>query len=101
MVPAFEKSTDPAWFACSARQTPIRIQARAVRRCGELLKTYNAKGARTDKPNQGAMVRSQKEAATKAGMSRGQRETAVRVANVPDFKAPLDGRKKPRRSGAE
>ncbi len=65
------------------RKMADRIQARAVQRCGQLLKTFNAPGARTDKPNNGTVVRSQKEAATQAGMSQRQRETAVRVANVP------------------
>ena len=57
-----------------------RIQARAVRRCGELLKLYNSKGARTDKPRDGAAPRSQKEAANGAGISERQRKTAVRMA---------------------
>ena len=59
-----------------------RIQARAVRRCGELLKQHKSPGARTDLPNNGAVARSQKEAGDNAGLSQRQRETAIGVANV-------------------
>ena len=65
------------------RKLADRIQSRAVRCCGDLLKVYRAPGTRTDKPNTGTVARSQKEAATEAGMSQRQRETAVSVANVP------------------
>src|SRR4051794_13750686 len=66
----------------SLRLMADRIQARAIRRCGELLKQYFAAGARTDKPRAGAHPRlSQKEVASKAGMSKNQQKTAVRVAN--------------------
>lgn len=58
-----------------------RIQARAVRRCGELLKTFNSQGRR--EPIEGTRNKSMAEAATDAGMSHRQRATAVRVANVP------------------
>jgi hypothetical protein len=70
-----------------------RIQARAIRRCGELLKTFNSPGARTDQPSDGAVIRSQREAADQAGMSDRQRVTAVRVANVPEdhFEAVVEG----------
>ena len=61
-----------------------RIQARAIRRCGELLKTFNAPGARTDhKPQDGAAPRSATEAAERAGLSARQHKTAVAVAAVP------------------
>lgn len=66
------------------RKMADRIQARAVRRCGELLKQYKSPGARTDLPNNGTVARSQKEAAKKAGISQRQRETAIGVAKVPD-----------------
>ena len=60
-----------------------RIQARAIRRCGELLKAITpAKnqhdGAKGDAPP------SRTKAATNAGMSRDQKRTALRVANVPE-----------------
>lgn len=76
------------------RKHADRIQARAVRRCGELLKTFNSPGARTDQPDEGAHTRlTQKQAAIDAGLSDHQRVTAVRVANVPepDFEAAIDG----------
>ena len=57
-----------------------RIQGRAVRRAGELLKQFNNERARTDL-NEGALT--QKKAAAAAGMSDHQRVQAVRVANVP------------------
>lgn len=60
-----------------------RIQGRAVRRAGELLKTFNNQGARTDQLIEGAHKKSQGEVAREAGMSRHQAVTAVRVANVP------------------
>lgn len=62
------------------RKLADRIQARAVRRCGELLKTFNNERARTDL-DKGALT--QRHAAAEAGMSLHQQRTAVRVANVP------------------
>jgi hypothetical protein len=62
----------------------MRIQSRAVRRCGELLKTFDAQGKRTDKLSNGDDTKwSQREAAERAGISKRQQVTAVRVANVP------------------
>lgn len=58
-----------------------RIQARALRRGGELLKqVYPANGARTDL----GTVPTRGDAAEAAGMSERQRKTALRVANVPE-----------------
>jgi len=59
-----------------------RIQARAIQRCGELLKEFdarpiNAKEGRSD------LLISQEQAATDAGLSERQRKTAVRVADIP------------------
>jgi hypothetical protein len=62
------------------RNLADRIQGRAVRRAGELLKQFNNERARTDL-NEGALT--QKKAAAAAGMSDHQRVQAVRVANVP------------------
>jgi hypothetical protein len=68
----------------SLRKMADRIQARAVRRCGELLKQFDGQGQRTDKLMDGAVHKfTQKEAAQSAGMSERQVKTAVRVANVP------------------
>jgi hypothetical protein len=62
----------------------LRIQARATRRCGELVKTFQTgpKGGRPKNGN-GTDPVSQREAAKDAGMSERQIKTAVRVANVP------------------
>lgn len=68
----------------SLRKLADRIQARAVRRCGELLKTFDARGRPSEK-NDGAVTNiSQRDAASSAGISERQRVTAVRVANVPE-----------------
>jgi hypothetical protein len=67
------------------RSMADRIRARAVRRLGELLKLYDAQGQRTDKLSDGADTKlSQKEMAERAGISKRQQVTAVRVANVPE-----------------
>ena len=65
-----------------------RIQARAIRRCGELLREFKQdpknnlkKGSRSgDAPTS----ESQREIAKNAGLSKDQEVTAVRVANVPE-----------------
>jgi hypothetical protein len=63
------------------RVMAVRIQARAMRRCGELLKQIEPQpGKRTDKPNDGTVTRS--EAAEHAGLSERQKVTALRVASV-------------------
>ncbi|MEQ8441468.1 MAG: hypothetical protein RIM33_02720 [Alphaproteobacteria bacterium] len=62
------------------RRKTDRIQARAIRRCGELLKQFDARGSHMK--NNGTVV-SQRQAVDEAGLSQRQRETAVRVANVP------------------
>jgi hypothetical protein len=75
-----------------------RIQARAVRRMGELLKKFDAKGKRTDKPAKGDHGKlSQREAARQAGLSEHQQLQAVRVANVPQekFNAAVESEKPP------
>lgn len=65
----------------------LRIRARALRRCGELLKTFQTgpKGGAPTKNNGTAAdtVISQRQAAEQAGMSKRQEVTAVRVADVP------------------
>lgn len=61
----------------------LRIQARAVRRCGELLKAFQAPGARTDKPTAHEGERfTQRQIAQQYGISPKRELTAVRVANV-------------------
>ena len=69
------------------RKLADRIQARAIRRCGELLKQIEpANGARTDiEPRAGDLPKlTRTEAAESAGLSEHQRKTALRVASVPD-----------------
>jgi hypothetical protein len=71
----------------SLRTMADRIQARAVRRMGELYKTFNAQGQRTDQLKEGALQKlTQKEVAKSAGISEHQAKQAVRVANVPEEK---------------
>ena len=78
-------------------KTAIRIQSRAIRRCGELLKEYQAPGARTDKPSNGDGTRSQRQAAEQAGMSKRQEVTARRLASSPekDFEAAVESNNPP------
>jgi hypothetical protein len=71
----------------SLRRMADRIQARAVRRMGELYKTFNAQGQRTDQLKEGALQKlTQKEVAESAGISEHQAKQAVRVSNVPEEK---------------
>ena len=61
-----------------------RIKLRALSRAGELLKTFEAKGKRTDlEPTTGTGGKwSQRDVAKASGLSERQQITAVRVANV-------------------
>jgi hypothetical protein len=71
----------------SLRKMADRIQARAIRRCGELLRQIEpARGTRTDlEPQEGTLPRLTREsAATDAGLSEHQRKTALRVAAIPE-----------------
>ena len=81
----------------SMRKLADRIQARAIRRAGELMRVFHAPGARTDQPSDGAVPRSQAEAGRQAGLSERQIKTAVRVANVPeaDFEAAVESEAPP------
>ena len=74
----------------------IRIRARAVRRAGELLKQFDARGGDQSK-SVSADTFGQREAAEQAGMSKRQQVTAVRVANVPeqDFTEQVESAKPP------
>ncbi len=68
----------------SLRKLADRIQARAISRMGELLKTFQNPGARTDLPSGDAPTKmTQRQAAANAGVSKDQEVTAIRVANVP------------------
>jgi len=81
----------------SLRVMAVRIQARAIRRCGELLKQIEPRpGTRTDiEPGRGAPTRLQ--AAGNAGLSRDQMHTALRVAAVPgdEFDAAVESESPP------
>jgi len=81
-----DKAEALASYARQANDTTMRkladrIQARAIRRAGELLKQYDARG---DHLKIEGTHNSQKQAATDAGLSEYQTATAVRVANVPE-----------------
>lgn len=72
-----------------------RIQGRAVRRVGELLKHFQSPGGRPSKTPVGthpSFPPSQRQAAADAGMSEHQEKTAVRVANIPaaEFDAAME-----------
>jgi hypothetical protein len=66
-------------------KTASRIKARAVDRCGQLLKQFKTgpEGGRPKENGGGAPTVSQARAARAAGLSKDQEVTAVRVANVP------------------
>jgi len=69
----------------SLRKMADRIQARAIRRAGELLKQIEpAKNQHVANARDGTGPRTRHEAATDAGLSERQRKTALRVANVPE-----------------
>jgi len=61
----------------------VRIKARAIRRCGKLLETFQSPGGRPSKTKAAGGHSSQRKAGTDAGLSERQIKTAVRVANVP------------------
>ena len=66
----------------------VKIQARAIKRCGELLREFKpGKGGRpkkNGKPGGELPLVSRAQAARDAGMSRDQKRTALRVASIPD-----------------
>lgn len=72
----------------------MRVHARAIDRCGELLKEIPpAHGARDGKRQEGALPPlSRSQAATDAGLSEHQRKTALRIANIPkeEFEAAVE-----------
>jgi hypothetical protein len=84
----------------SLQKMAVRIQGRAIRRCGELLKFFKSVGGRPTAEEKlvGAPPPvSQKTVGTEAGMSKDQMVTAVRVANVPakDFERQMASEKPP------
>jgi hypothetical protein len=86
------------------RKLADRIHARAVRRCGELLKQLdgrqgqNLPGAESgDAGDASTSIMTRREAAEQAGLSKDQQVTAVRVANVPagEFEQAVESDKPP------
>ena len=70
----------------SLRTLATRIQARAIRRCGELLKQIEKAANQHEaaaRARDGAGPSSRKAAAGSAGLSERQQKTAMRVASVP------------------
>lgn len=66
------------------RRHADRIQARAIRRCGELLKQFDGRGGDQSESKPAlTSAPTQRQAAAQAGLSLHQQRTAVRVANVP------------------
>jgi hypothetical protein len=81
----------------SLHKMAVRIQARAIQRCGQLLnKIEKTQGGR---PKTGASLTpvSRKQAARDAGLSEYERNTALRVANIPDdqFDLQVEGEQPP------
>ena len=79
----------------SLRQMADRIQARAIRRCGELLRALapqETSPGRPAKNSNGTVTISRQQAAEDAGLSTRQKRTALRVANVPrsEFEAAVE-----------
>lgn len=75
------------------RKTADRIQARAIRRCGELLNEIKAgKAGRPNKSGPVAAPISRSKVAEEAGLSPRQQKTAQRVARVPqqDFERAVE-----------
>jgi hypothetical protein len=69
----------------SLRVMAVRIQARAERRCGELLKQIPRADEATRYGQVGAVPPvTRTQAATNAGLSERQRKTALRIASVPE-----------------
>lgn len=74
-----------------------RIQARAIRRCGELLNEIEPSPGRQKESGELPPRFSRTKAARDAGLSNDQRKTALRVANVPEaeFEAAVESENPP------
>ncbi len=82
----------------SLRRMCDRIQARAIRRCGELLAAIKTAQAGRPKISGDAPTNlSRTQAARDAGLSRDQRVTALRVAKVPsdEFEVAVEAEESP------
>ena len=82
----------PALATHELRKMADKIQARAIRRCGELLKKIERGAGRPKGNGSGAEPISKSGAARAAGISRRQKQTALRVARIPEpeFEAAVD-----------
>jgi hypothetical protein len=76
-----------------------RIRLRAVRRCGELLKEFDARGGDRGKPviPLAFARRSRAAVASEAGLTEHKTRTAVNIADIPeaDFEAAVESRRPP------
>jgi len=74
-----------------------RIQARAVRRMGELLKDFDGRGSHWGSKRGDAHISTRAEVSKASGVSRDQAATAIRVANIPaeQFDAVVESDKPP------
>jgi hypothetical protein len=79
------------------RKMANRIQARAIRRCGELLREFDGRPRNSEKQKEGTHLLLRREAGANAGLSSNQVKTAVRVANVNGevFEAAVEGENPP------
>ncbi len=83
----------------SLYKAAVRIRSRAIRRCGELLREIEP--GKAGRPNEKLGVASppisRASAAREAGLSRDQKKTALRVANVPqeEFEALVESNSPP------
>ena len=83
----------------SLRKHADRIQARAIRRAGELLKEFDGRDGRNLPKTEGShgFNPTQRQAADESGMSEHQQLQAVRIANVPEkeFETAVDSENPP------
>ncbi len=85
----------------SLKKLSLRIQARAIRRCGELLKEVEpSKGGNPSlflANNDGNVSLTRKAVAEAGGLSQGQKDRAIQVANVPEheFEAMVESENPP------
>jgi len=82
----------------SLRRMCDRIQARAIRRCGDLLAAIEpARGANQNISDGNGTKVTRKDVATEAGLSERQRVTALRVSNIPadEFEAAVESEQPP------
>ena len=68
------------------KKTAMRIRARAIQRCGQLLSEFEKKHGANQNIRDGAgpKVQTRRQAAVDAGLSERQAKTTLRVANVPE-----------------